>query len=105
MPEVLDYTYIDTWEKIKDDDAFGTSLYIMRTEGLLVGGSAGSAIAGALRYLKSPEGFERFGNVEGTNVVVILAARGREGQDERVTTDPSAVPPRRSDAQEPDPTP
>jgi alpha-1,2-mannosyltransferase len=38
-------------------------------------------------------------------VVVILAARGREEQDERATTDPSAVPPRRSDAQEPDPTP
>ncbi|WP_016693622.1 mannosyltransferase [Rhodococcus rhodochrous] len=38
-------------------------------------------------------------------VVVILAARRRGTHDEPVTTDPSAVPPRRSDAQEPDPTP
>ena len=38
-------------------------------------------------------------------VVVILAARRRGTHGEPVTTDPSAVPPRRSDAQEPDPTP
>ncbi|KAG8894240.1 cystathionine beta-synthase, partial [Tulasnella sp. 403] len=72
VPSVLSYTYIDTWSKTTDDDAFGTARDIIRQEGLLVGGSSGSIVAGALKYLKSPEGWEKFGSVEGKNVVVIL---------------------------------
>ena len=41
-------------------------------EALLVGGSSGSALAGAMKYLKTTEGWERFGNVPGANVVVML---------------------------------
>lgn len=73
VPDVLNYKYIDAWSKTTDDDAFGTAREIIRKEGLLVGGSSGSAVAGAIKYLKTPEGWERFGNVEGKNVVVILA--------------------------------
>ncbi|KIO33774.1 hypothetical protein M407DRAFT_240923 [Tulasnella calospora MUT 4182] len=72
IPGVLNYTHIDTWIKTTDDDSFPMARELIRTEGMLVGGSSGSAIAGALKYLKSEEGFEKFGNLEGKNVVIIL---------------------------------
>lgn len=72
IPNVLNYTHIDTWIKITDDDSFPAARELIRTEGMLVGGSSGSAVAGAFKYLKSGEGFEKFGNVEGKNVVIIL---------------------------------
>lgn len=72
VPGVLNYKHIDTWQKINDDEAFGTAREVIRTEALLVGGSSGSAVSGALKYLKTKEGSERFGNVLGKNVVVML---------------------------------
>ncbi len=44
----------------------------MRLEGLLVGGSSGSALSGALRWLKSAEG-KCIAEKKGANVVVLLA--------------------------------
>lgn len=75
IPDVLNYTHIDTWIKITDDDSFPAARELIRTEGMLVGGSSGSAVAGAFKYLKSEEGFEKFGNVEGKNVVIVLPDR------------------------------
>lgn len=43
----------------------------MRHEGLLVGGSSGSALSGALRWLHSDEG-RAIAQTEGANVVVLL---------------------------------
>ena len=43
----------------------------MRKEGLLVGGSSGTALAGALRWLKTEQGQE-VANEPGKNVVVLL---------------------------------
>jgi cystathionine beta-synthase len=43
----------------------------MRSEGLLVGGSSGSALYGALKWLKSEEG-KNAANKEGMNVVILL---------------------------------
>lgn len=43
----------------------------MRKEGLLVGGSSGSALSGALTWLKSEQG-RKFADTEGSNVVVLL---------------------------------
>lgn len=43
----------------------------MRSEGLLVGGSSGTALAGALRWLKTPEG-QVAADKPGKNVVVLL---------------------------------
>jgi len=37
-----------------------------------VGGSSGSAMAGALKWLKSEEGWKRVGSVEGANAVILL---------------------------------
>ena len=73
IPPVLSYTHIDKWMKTTDEDAFTIAREVIRKEGLLVGGSSGSAVAGALKCLKSEEGWERFGNVPGQNVVIILA--------------------------------
>ncbi|KZV99992.1 pyridoxal phosphate-dependent enzyme, beta subunit [Exidia glandulosa HHB12029] len=74
VPEVLDRDKptVDVWVKMDDSAAFTAAHRLMRLEGLLVGGSSGTALAGALQYLKSEEGWARFGNVEGKNVVVIL---------------------------------
>ncbi|KZT61706.1 pyridoxal phosphate-dependent enzyme, beta subunit [Calocera cornea HHB12733] len=81
VPKVLALEAVDSaeWlahalgrEKIDDDEAFAAARELIRAESLLVGGSSGSALAGAVRYLKSAEGSERFGNVEGKNVVVML---------------------------------
>lgn len=43
----------------------------MRKEGLLVGGSSGSALSGTLTWLKSEQG-RKFAETEGMNVVVLL---------------------------------
>lgn len=43
----------------------------MRLEGLLVGGSSGSALAGALTWLKSPQG-QGLAQAGDKNVVVLL---------------------------------
>lgn len=74
VPEVLEREspHVDLWIKADDKEAFAAAHRLMRTEGLLVGGSSGTALAGALRYLKSEDGWKRFGNVEGQNVVVLL---------------------------------
>ncbi|KAG9016668.1 cystathionine beta-synthase [Tulasnella sp. 427] len=72
VPDVLNYTNIDAWEKVLDSECFPMAREIIRTEGMLVGGSSGAAVSGALKFLKSKEGFEKFGNVEGKNVVIIL---------------------------------
>ncbi|KAF8518042.1 cystathionine beta-synthase [Hysterangium stoloniferum] len=63
---------IDTWIKTDDEEAFAATYRLIRTEGLLVGGSSGSAMAGALRWLKSDEGWKLVGSVEGANAVIML---------------------------------
>ena len=62
---------MDQWLKTDDEESFAASLDLIRTEGLLVGGSTGSAMSGALRWLKSEAGRE-VAQTEGKNVVVIL---------------------------------
>lgn len=63
---------VDIWVKIGDDEALPAALRLIRTEALLVGGSSGSALAGALKWLKFGDGWRDFGSVEGKNVVLVL---------------------------------
>lgn len=63
---------IDQWIKTEDEESFVAVQEVMRKEGLLVGGSSGSALGGALRWLKSDAG-RAIANTEGANVVVLLA--------------------------------
>lgn len=58
---------IDYWYKVSDRDSFVMSRRLIREEGLLCGGSCGSAVQGALAAAKD------LGMKKGNRVVVILA--------------------------------
>ncbi|GAA5890263.1 hypothetical protein JCM5296_002866 [Sporobolomyces johnsonii] len=72
VPQVLDHRYVSEWVKTNDEVAFSTTRRLIRTEGLLVGGSSGASVWAALQWLKSDEGYKKIGGVEGKNVVIIL---------------------------------
>ena len=52
FPDVLDNTLIDAYIKTNDKASFDTARQLMRDEGLLVGGSCGAAMWGALQAAK-----------------------------------------------------
>ncbi|KAF8325795.1 tryptophan synthase beta subunit-like PLP-dependent enzyme [Cantharellus anzutake] len=72
IPGVLSHDQVDQWVKTDDNEAWAAARKLMRTEGLLVGGSSGSVLAGALRWLTTEEGMMSAGGVEGKNAVIIL---------------------------------
>jgi cystathionine beta-synthase len=53
IPDVLERQYVDEWVKTDDKEAFVMARRLIREEGLLVGGSCGTAMCGALRAAKS----------------------------------------------------
>ena len=62
---------MNSWIKSTDDESFEAVRKLMRLEGLLVGGSSGSALSGALRWLQSDEG-KAVAQTKGANVVILL---------------------------------
>eukprot|EP00434_Breviolum_minutum_P005492 symbB.v1.2.004841.t1/scaffold279.1/size242841/26 len=52
IPTVLDREIVDYWVKTDDDEAFAMCRALVRHEGLLIGGSCGSTVAGAYRFIK-----------------------------------------------------
>ncbi|HEY8429010.1 MAG TPA: cystathionine beta-synthase [Sandaracinaceae bacterium] len=64
IPDVLDRSLVDRWIKTNDRDAFRTARQIIRQEGLLVGGSSGSAVWAAMQLAKEMR--------PGSRIVVIL---------------------------------
>lgn len=52
FPKVCDQEIVDIWIKSKDKESFQMSRRIIREEGLLVGGSAGSAMCAAIEVCK-----------------------------------------------------
>lgn len=67
VPKVLDSTNIDGWEKTSDEESFIMARELIKKEGLLCGGSSGSAMIGAIRAIK------RFGmDLPGRRIIVIL---------------------------------
>ncbi|KAE8278400.1 Cystathionine beta-synthase-like protein [Larimichthys crocea] len=64
IPTVLDRSVIDTWYKSVDEESFNMSRMLIREEGLLCGGSSGTAMAAAVNVAKELK--------EGQRCVVIL---------------------------------
>ncbi len=64
IPKVLEREYVDTWVKTQDRESFLLARKLMLEEGLLVGGSSGSALFAALQEAQKLK--------EGMNCVVIL---------------------------------
>lgn len=65
IPDVLDRKLVDTWVKTNDRQSFLLARRLIREEGLLCGGSAGSALMAALKEAKKLK--------KGQNCVVIFA--------------------------------
>ncbi|WP_199609745.1 pyridoxal-phosphate dependent enzyme [Flocculibacter collagenilyticus] len=64
IPDVLDRDIVDHWVKTNDKDSFRLARQLMRDEGLLVGGSSGSALFAALAHANTLKA--------GQNCVVLL---------------------------------
>ncbi|KAL4656988.1 cystathionine beta-synthase isoform X1 [Arapaima gigas] len=64
IPTVLDRSVVDTWYKSNDEESFAMSRMLIKEEGLLCGGSSGSAMAVAVKAAKELK--------EGQRCVVIL---------------------------------
>lgn len=72
IPDVLARAQVDVWLKTSDNESFAAVRKLMRSEGLLVGGSSGSALSGALRWLRDDEQGKKIAKTKGANVVVLL---------------------------------
>jgi cystathionine beta-synthase len=66
IPDVLDREIVDVWYKTDDRESFAYARRLIAEEGLLVGGSSGSAIAAMVR------GVKELGLGKGDIVVVVL---------------------------------
>ncbi|KAL1268189.1 hypothetical protein QQF64_033552 [Cirrhinus molitorella] len=64
IPTVLDRSVVDSWYKSNDEESFTMSRMLIREEGLLCGGSSGTAMAAAVHVAKELK--------EGQRCVVIL---------------------------------
>jgi cystathionine beta-synthase len=52
VPKTFNGQVVDEWVRVGDAESFHTARALARREGLLVGGSAGTAVAAALRYAR-----------------------------------------------------
>ncbi len=64
IPEVLDRDLVDVWVKTNDTESFKYARQLMKDEGLLVGGSSGTAVMAMMQQAAQLK--------EGQNCVVIL---------------------------------
>lgn len=72
IPDVLCQGDVDEWIKTSDEESFQAVQVLMKNEGLLVGGSSGSSLAGAIQWFTESEKGKRMAATEGKNVVVLL---------------------------------
>ena len=53
FPEVLDNTLVDQYIKVNDENSFNTARALIKKEGLLIGGSSGTAMYAAIEAAKN----------------------------------------------------
>ena len=70
IPQSVQFQYLDEFVQVDDPESFRYARRLAREEGLFVGGSSGSAVAGAVRWLENRP------IPEGATVVVILPDSG-----------------------------
>jgi cystathionine beta-synthase len=69
IPGTFDGRVVDSWVTVSDRDSFDTARRVTREEGILVGGSGGTAMWAALQVAKRMP--------DGKNIVVLLPDTGR----------------------------
>jgi cystathionine beta-synthase len=65
VPKTFNSQMVDDWVRVSDAESFLTARNLARREGILVGGSSGTAVAAALRYAR---------RLSGEHLVVVLCA-------------------------------
>ena len=70
IPETLDLEIIDEIVKTDDQTSFSMTRFLAREEGIMAGGSSGSVLVGAVKYLKRND-------ITDKNALVILPDTGR----------------------------
>jgi cystathionine beta-synthase len=65
VPKTFNSQMVDDWVRVSDAESFHTARALARREGILVGGSSGTAVAAALRYAR---------RLTGEQLVVVLCA-------------------------------
>jgi len=71
LPETMDFSVVDDVIQITDRESFLMTRRLVREEGIFCGGSSGTAVAGALKYLRG-----RSDNGTGLRVVVVFPDSG-----------------------------
>lgn len=70
FPSTLDFSVLDDVIRVQDGESFRMARRLAREEGILAGGSSGSALVGALRYV------EQKGGLAGKLVCFLVCERG-----------------------------